>query len=239
METISAALPMARKIGLGLLYRLVVSVVAMASLAALHSGDMSRPSDAIGTGARWAGLELSQYIDAWVRWVAAPHRSDIITGAAILLVFFGLCHVASQARQGCSIGSGGAFLTFLGLALYMEAVGDRFDSSWAWMLVMIVCWCVLRVRDEDGGALVVACLDLALVPLYAIVLPLLMALSPNDPGDGPPSNRPSAARDAHVERAPWAQPTRGRQNAPAWQQHSMPIATKPLPSPSPSASHGR
>jgi hypothetical protein len=159
-------------------YRLVASLMAITVVAVLADKEMSRPSDVVLIVARWAGLDLTNAIAAWVGWVSVPERANVITQAAGLLVIVGLTHVAIGAMQRRTVWSGAACLTFIAFALYLEARGgDRFALSWAVTIVAIVAWSVWCLLQDDEDAPLIALSDLFMTAVWLPLLLLLCAVS--------------------------------------------------------------
>jgi hypothetical protein len=159
-------------------YRLVASLMAMTVVFVLADKETSRPSDVIQGAARWVGLDLTNDIDAWAKWVSAPQRAGVITEVAGLLVVIGLVYVAIWAMQRRNVWSGAACLTFIAFALYLEARGgDRFVLSWAVAIVAIIAWSVWCLLQEDDDAPLIALSDLFVTAVWLPLLLLACAVS--------------------------------------------------------------
>jgi hypothetical protein len=137
-----------RRIGLDLPYRYFASLMGLAAVAALFAGEVSRPSDAVEGVARWAGLDLSNQVESWVRWVTAPERAHLIAGVGATVVWVSLLVLAAQAAR--VFHSRAASTVFIGLALYLEARGDGFDADWVWLAIFAMGWVLYKLKHEDA-----------------------------------------------------------------------------------------
>jgi hypothetical protein len=164
----------AQKIRLDTPYRLLASLLGIASAVVLATG-LSRPSQAVEKAANVAGLHLTAQIQTFVGWITAPVRAGVVAGVSgyVLcgaLLFLGLW--THNRSGGGNLGSTRAPATaWVAIAAYLEVKGDVFTASWFALLVVIVAWTVREGWRDNGEAPVFAVMELAVALGAAVLMP--------------------------------------------------------------------
>jgi len=169
---VSSAISQVPRISWDTPYRAVASLMGLATLAVVFLPGIARPSDAVDEALRWIGLDLSNQVDTWSRWIAAPERH--IAGVAVVLMFFALLVVAATAVQRAALGGRAAATALIGLGLYLQARGDAF-ADWQILLLLLISASWLIRKDPRAAERVLG--DLGFALSYSVLIPLMWSLS--------------------------------------------------------------
>lgn len=175
---VGTAISQVRRLGWDTPYRFTASLLGFASMSCFAPTGIARPSDAAAQAAAWAGLNASDTIAEWARWVNDPDRSGPLLVVAIVLVTISLAAVTAQANvRTPPLRWRGSATFFVGLALYLEVAGDGLAAPLVSLVAALVGWCVWKVRHDDIDPIQFALADLGLALVYAAVIPLVWSIT--------------------------------------------------------------
>jgi hypothetical protein len=117
----AALLSEARRLGWDIPYRLIASLLGLASLVAIGSPSIARPSDAFERITSWLGLNIATAADGVARWFIA--RAEVIAPVSGFLLLAGLLAIIARGPGFRPGGTKAPATCWICIAGYLEARG--------------------------------------------------------------------------------------------------------------------
>lgn len=164
------------RFGLDSPYRIAASIVGLASITVLSSDSFVQPSEALLALGQWIGLDIAAPMTAVEAWVNEPSRRYILGHIAVVMLALSAIGWAlvSHDNPGTWRLASTCVLSF---GIWMQtSVSVGFLES-TLILVVVALTLMKAAKREGSDALGFAVLDMFLALGFAVLAPLLWALS--------------------------------------------------------------